>query len=108
MSGSVACWGSNSFGGLGDGTNIEHHTPILVSGLSSGVSIATGEYHSCAVLADGTAYCWGYNWAGQLGDGTIIHRYLPTTVIGNLTAISHIESTYSHNCVRYQDGTAAC
>jgi alpha-tubulin suppressor-like RCC1 family protein len=40
-------------------------------GLLSGVrSVATGYYHSCAVLTNRQVRCWGYNGYGELGDGS--------------------------------------
>ena len=55
-----------------------HSLPV-----SSGiVSIATGAYHTCAVLTSGVANCWGYNNYGQLGTGDTTNRYSPATVSG--------------------------
>jgi prepilin-type N-terminal cleavage/methylation domain-containing protein len=72
--GQAYCWGSGSYGRLGDGTTTTSNIPVAVSttGVLSGktvTAIATGTFHSCA-LADGQAYCWGRSNYGQLGDGT--------------------------------------
>jgi alpha-tubulin suppressor-like RCC1 family protein len=39
--GAVKCWGENGSGQLGDGTKIDRHRPIAVSGLASGVTAIT-------------------------------------------------------------------
>ena len=78
---SVSCWGYNNDGGLGDGTNADRGTPAQTSSLGTGrtaVAISSGDYHTCAVLDDGSVSCWGWNYYGQLGDGTTTNRYTPT------------------------------
>ncbi len=74
--GGAKCWGGNSFGQLGDGSNSTRKTAVDVSGLTSGVvQIAVGSagYHTCALTTGGGAKCWGNNANGQLGDGTVVH-----------------------------------
>jgi hypothetical protein len=66
---SVACWGSNAYGQLGDGTTTDHGTPATIPHLDNVVQVTTGGAHTCAVTTDGTAYCWGANNRGQLGIG---------------------------------------
>ena len=79
--GSVSCWGDNSDGQLGDGTTTDRLTPTPTSSLGFGrtaVAIATGQYHTCAILDDGSVSCWGRNDNGRLGDGTTTDRLTPT------------------------------
>ena len=43
--------------------------PVRSSGLGGVTAITLGDFHACALLADGTVRCWGYNAYGQLGNG---------------------------------------
>lgn len=82
----VYCWGSNVYGQLGNGTNINHThvpTPVVVgnNGIPYGqtvVNVAGGANRGCAVVSNGRSYCWGWNNAGQIGDNTRIDRFTPT------------------------------
>jgi hypothetical protein len=57
-------------------------TPSGVPGLSGLRSVSGGEYHSVALLADGTVRAWGLNGRGQLGDGSESDRHAPGSVSG--------------------------
>jgi alpha-tubulin suppressor-like RCC1 family protein len=81
--GTVRCWGDNSFGQLGNGTNTTSSTPVVVSGIS-GSTLATqiaGGDHTCALISDGTVRCWGDNVEGQLGNGTTSQSSTPVVVL---------------------------
>ena len=52
------------------------------------LAIAAGDYHTCALLSDGTARCWGNNSYGQLGDGTTTGRSTPVAVSGLSNAVA--------------------
>jgi alpha-tubulin suppressor-like RCC1 family protein len=68
--GTVACWGNNRYGQLGDGSQIDRSTPVPVAGLGAGVvAVTAGFRHTCALKRDGTLWCWGASGSGQLGDG---------------------------------------
>src|SRR5471032_1691785 len=100
--GTLLSWGSNQWGQLGDGTNIDRLSPVQVqvtaptSGtVSPWTVIAAGEYHTVALRADGSLWAWGYNQNGQLGDGTLTPRNVPTR-IGTGTAWVSIAAGKSH------------
>jgi alpha-tubulin suppressor-like RCC1 family protein len=110
-SGSVKCWGNNYSGQLGDGTTSDHSTPVLVPGLSSVTTLATGIEHTCAVTAasagDGHIQCWGNNGHGQLGDGTTNHRSTPVEV-NSLSSVSTLAAGGWHSCALLNDGRVQC
>ncbi|MEO6923272.1 MAG: hypothetical protein ABI142_05555 [Bryocella sp.] len=70
------CWGSGSWGMLGDGTDgqgLPPHlsiTPVRV-GAGSFVDVAVGGKDSCALTASGDVYCAGSNYGKQLGVDTV-------------------------------------
>lgn len=77
------CWGANSAGQLGDGTQTDRLTPTAVLGGVAFSQVVTGLAHSCALDASGVAYCWGY--AEQIGRSTTTatERATPTPVAGD-------------------------
>ena len=76
--GTVACWGMNSSGELGDGTNNRRAAPTTVPGIAGAVSVDAAFDHSCAALGDGTVWCWGGSTSMQLGDGSGGDTLVPT------------------------------
>ncbi|MCO4763572.1 MAG: hypothetical protein KC502_18825 [Myxococcales bacterium] len=43
--------------------------------------IASGAFHTCARLTDGTIWCWGDNHRGQVGNGMFQPLSKPTSVV---------------------------
>lgn len=56
--GHVKCWGRNSSGALGNGTNIDSSVPVDVVGVSDGAALAAGLSHSCVLTRQGGMTCW--------------------------------------------------
>ncbi len=105
----VKCWGSSTFGQVGNGSDIPSRTPVDVAGLSGAIkTIDAGGYHTCALMATGELRCWGDNWAGQLGDGTTIVRPIPVSVNGLPGAVAHISGGAYHSCAITEAGAALC
>ena len=51
--------------------------------LAGGVTaVSAGDYHTCAVLAGGSAECWGDNRYAELGTSDTTNRLSPTAVLG--------------------------
>jgi alpha-tubulin suppressor-like RCC1 family protein len=109
LNGEAWCWGENSFGQLGDGTQINTPIPVQVIGLGGGVkAMAAGGSHTCAVLVGGDVKCWGSDDFGQLGDGSTTAQPAPVSVSGlNGTAVG-IAAGGGHTCVLLQSGGVRC
>ena len=111
--GTIESWGKNWDGQLGNGTTDDSLVPVIVSGLSNlseGVKvseISVGEYHSMALLSDGTVMSWGSNRSGQLGDGTRINKSSPSAIPG-LSGVVSISAGYNSPMVLLSDGTVLC
>ncbi|MGB7963092.1 MAG: hypothetical protein WCF12_09085 [Propionicimonas sp.] len=98
--GSVACWGSNRSGQLGDGTTTSQSTPVAVTTLAAGVeAISAGDEHVCALTVGGEVQCWGENLFGQLGNGSPGGQVTPTPVPGLGSGVRALSSGGLHTCV---------
>ncbi|MFM7062163.1 MAG: RCC1 repeat-containing protein, partial [Actinomycetes bacterium] len=85
VGGTVKCWGAGDAGQLGNGTAtaIEPSPSLLAPALPRIMRLASGNRHSCAVVATGSAYCWGDNLFGVLGTGAVSGSSLsPAEVFG--------------------------
>ena len=79
--GTVACWGDDDNGQLGDGVaGTDSGDATLVVGLSGVVDVEGGQDHTCAVTDLDELYCWGQNADGQLGNGTLVNEATPQLV----------------------------
>ena len=64
--GTVRTWGWNSAAQLGDGTNIDRYTPVLISSGIAGVTrVFAGYQHSGCLRVDSYVLTWGSNSNGQ-------------------------------------------
>ena len=130
LDGSVRCWGSASYGVLGNGalsgnvlTPVE--VRIDVSGADGGplagvVSVSSGasgsSNHNCAHLGDGTAWCWGRGTSGQLGNGNTSNVGRAVQVIWDdrgsdgptLKGVTSIAAGHEYSCAVTQGGRAWC
>jgi alpha-tubulin suppressor-like RCC1 family protein len=112
--GTVWVWGDNNAGQLGDGLTypmfggagypVSSSSPVQVSGLTGITAIAAGNYHTVALMNNGTVWAWGSNSYGQLGDGTTTNRFTPVKISG-LTGITAIAAGETHTVALKNDGT---
>jgi alpha-tubulin suppressor-like RCC1 family protein len=122
--GTLACWGNNTWGRLGDGTTTNRPTPVAVTGLTSRVvEVTAAGGHTCALTAEADVVCWGLNVFGQLGDGTTTNRPTPVVVTGLPANPTHIAAgggayrtlaesdefyVWGHTCAVMSAGTLHC
>ncbi|MEM4680507.1 MAG: DUF2341 domain-containing protein [Nanopusillaceae archaeon] len=106
--GSIACWGWNNYGQLGDGTTTDKYTPVLVQGINNAVAISTGRWHTCALLSNGSIACWGYNNYGQLGNGTFGGYSTTPVLVQNINNAVAISTGDSHTCALLSNRSIAC
>lgn len=83
--GTVAAWGCNANGQVGNGGNADQLAPALVdtTGVLLGqrvVAIAAGGSHNLALCADGSLAAWGLNNFGQLGNQSLVDSWVPVLV----------------------------
>ena len=106
--GTLWAWGKNTFGELGDGTNVLKNSPVQIGTDTNWKEVSPsmdGIYSfTLAVKTDGTLWSWGSNNRGQLGDGTIVFRNYPMQV-GTDTDWNTVAAGLSHSIAIKQNGT---
>ncbi len=107
VNGTVACWGDNSFGQLGDCSTSPHDKAVVVQQVSGVVNVAVGSKFSCSLSNGGQVNCWGNNTSGQLGDATGSNRVVPAPVVGLGSAVD-ITAGDNHACALLRDGSLWC
>ncbi len=109
LEGGVTCWGQNSVGQLGDGSNTDTATRVGVVGLQSGVQgVFTQFNHTCALTQEGGVKCWGANNDGQLGDGTTTSSNTPVDVVGLQSGVQQLAMGEEHTCALTTGGGVQC
>ena len=105
----VRCWGEDIEGELGNGTTATPGiaAPVQVVGIAGAQAIATGSYHTCALLSNSSVKCWGRNDQAQLGDGTATSSSTPVDVSG-LNGVTALAGGGAHTCALRSDGTIYC
>jgi alpha-tubulin suppressor-like RCC1 family protein len=114
--GTVATWGSNYFGQLGNNSTINSNVPVAVDrvgglGGKTVAAVAAGGNHTIALCSDGTIASWGGSYYGQLGNGSTTSSSVPvavdrTGVLVDKTVVA-VSAGYLHSVALCSDGTVA-
>lgn len=107
--GRALCWGWNTDGRLGDGTETDRATPTPVA-LGPGadvVSVFSGYLDGCVVRADGALWCWGIDYAEIPPDSGVQPRHAPAAITA-LGAVREVTGGWEHHCALKTDGTVWC
>jgi len=78
-----------------------------VAGLGGVVQLASGRFHSCALLRTGTVACWGWNNSRQVGNDTTEDQLNPVMVPG-LAGVRQIGANEQTTCALLQTGQVLC
>jgi alpha-tubulin suppressor-like RCC1 family protein len=106
--GSLACWGKNASGQLGNGTTIDSAVPVAVP-LPTRVTVVTaGTERTCALLVDGRVLCWGRGDKGVLGNGSDTSSLTPVQVALERPAIALSDAHQDHACAIVAGGDVMC
>jgi alpha-tubulin suppressor-like RCC1 family protein len=103
----VDCWGDNSKGELGNGTETNSDVPVEVTGISSAIQVSSGNGQTCALLSNAHVDCWGDNSEGELGNGTETSATVPVEVTG-LSAVTQVSAGNFHTCAVLTSGKVEC
>jgi alpha-tubulin suppressor-like RCC1 family protein len=121
---SVKCWGRADYGQLGAGKTEEYNEPNASPiDLGTGITaIASGYFHTCAILDNSSIKCWGRNDSGQLGIGDTGNRgdgtnssgltemggSLPVVDLGPGRTARGITAGDSHTCALLDNFSVKC
>lgn len=78
-----------------------------LASLQNIVSIAAGNFHTCAIDGEDQVICWGNNAYGQLGNNTTTQSNRPVNVSG-ISSISAIAAGAYHTCALTAGGGVVC
>jgi alpha-tubulin suppressor-like RCC1 family protein len=108
LSGSVKCWGDNTYGQLGNNTTTSASSPVAASNITTAVDLAAGYTFTCARDAGGNVSCWGRNTEGELADTTSTSSLLPQTWVLGLNTASSVSAGGLSACVVLKGGLTEC
>lgn len=102
--GTLAAWGDNSYGQVGDASNTQRKNAVAVPGLTGVSTLAAGGNHTVVMLNSRELWVWGANNYGQLGLGDTTARNAPARLSG-LDGPVDLAGGQGHSLVVLSDGS---
>jgi alpha-tubulin suppressor-like RCC1 family protein len=115
--GTVACWGEQAFGRLGNGSTLEGFIKAPASSIreagavliQDATRVVAGYEHTCIITNARRVECWGDNSAGQLGSDPSIRVGTERAVpVDGLQDVSALAAGDYHTCALSSAGTVYC
>jgi alpha-tubulin suppressor-like RCC1 family protein len=104
--GTLWTWGRNSYGQLGDNSNVGKSSPVqTVTFATNWKQVSCFGFSTAAIKTDGTLWTWGDNSFGKLGDNTRTHRSSPVQTIAFGTNWKQVACGYRYITATKTDGT---
>ncbi len=102
--GTVACWGANEQGQIGDGTRNDALTPVAVHGITDARQLAVQDNATCVARAEGRVSCWGGVSPDSPGSGSLV----PVEIEGLTSIVEVRPGTEARFCARDEAGSIRC
>jgi len=119
--GPTQCWGNNINGQLGNSPDLvgpvsNFAVPLVDASVRAltGVTLAPGAFHTCALGAASGAKCWGFNGLGELGNNLYSSEPNPdpSPVVDAsnvpLTGFAEMALGWQHTCARTVGASMKC
>lgn len=109
----VYCWGSGTFGEIGNGAFSQSNTPAAISlgDIPSGATITqitVAQNHTCVIVNSGQSYCWGQFSNGHLGSNATSNANTPRAVTQSGSLYSKVWAGSGTTCAITSVGAGYC
>lgn len=101
------CWGWNTSGRVGDGTETDRLTPVALVIPGEVASVYSGYLAGAAVGTGGSLWRWGYD-QGDDDDAGASSRHLSPTPVDGIGRVLQASGGWGHLCALRDDGAVFC